>query len=421
MISSQPSVRAGCVLNNPIPKELAENSQVFAQICSLGWNNNKSVLPCPAPSNLTIVTNSERAQSAIIRTSYGAWDFYAVRIQALDGNFNEIWQRRSIQGRPAAGYWSSGSEVEFGVPGLNPGATNYIRVAMEDSAGGVTCWSNYKSVLTSSFAKSGPTLPANINLKVQDDYDRPATDPLFPASGLKGGDGIGPVAVWTTSDSVSTSKPVVIASDGLGAKTSPSSFITYNRAEENNAHSYVEAEVRVDRNATADPTKYNFQVQVRIGDPVPQTGVPSYAAKLVKGYRGCSSAAILLFRTPDEGIFAKCVGSGSNLAPDPNIGGAICTSEPPLGTEDSNKSGFSFPVWMRLEVDNTGEDDAPVLTAQAFWVSGSSFQQCTATAVIREDTGDPGQMKTERGKWGLSTDDGTVFWIGGLWAGDQSP
>jgi hypothetical protein len=124
----------------------------------------------------------------VIRTSFGAWNFYAIRVQALDSSFNEIWQRRSIQGRPTAGYWTSGSEVDLGVPGLNAGATNYIRVAMEDSAG--------------------------------------------------------------------------------------------------------------------------------------------------------------------------------------------------------------HP--------------------------GSSFQQCKATAVVREDTGDPGQMKAERGKWGRSTDDGTVFWIGGFWAGDQS-
>jgi hypothetical protein len=409
-----------CVLNNPIPKELAENSQIFAEICSLGWVNGGSIIPCPAPAEPTIITNSERPQSVVIRTSFGAWNFYAIRVQALDSSFNEIWQRRSIQGRPTAGYWTSGSEVDLGVPGLNAGATNYIRVAMEDSAGHLTCWSNYKSVVTPSFAKTGPPLPANINLKVQDDYDRPATAPLFPVSGAKGGDGIGPTTVWTTSDSLSTSKPVVIASDGMGAKTSASSFITYNRTEENNAHTYVEAELRVDRNASPDSSKYNFQVQVRIGEPDLNTGVPSYAARLVKGHRGCSSAAILLFRTPDESIYATCVGSGSNLAPNPNIGGAICTSDPPLATEDSNKPGFSLPVWMRLEVNNTGEDEAPVLTAQAFWVSGSSFQQCKATAVVREDTGDPGQMKAERGKWGLSTDDGTVFWIGGFWAGDQS-
>ena len=143
-------------------------------------------------------------------------------------------------------------------------------------------------------------------------------------------------------------------------------------------------------------------MQARIGVPNPQTGVQkSYAIKLVKGARGCSNPTLLLFRLPDEYDQAKCELSGGSEIIDPDIGGAFCTASPPLDVEDTSRTGYSKPVWLRGEVFNDLETGFPVIRGQAYWYDSSgNLQTCTATAPERVDTGDPGEMADVRGRWG---------------------
>jgi hypothetical protein len=238
-------------------------------------------------------------------------------------------------------------------------------------------------------------------VKFEDEFDRPATDPAHATPGKAIGDGLGPGVVWWTSDYFNAAQTAQIASNGTEAKMVTSSSFRYAAAAETDHKTFAQVKLRVDLSGGSG-FAYNLQAQARIGVPDPQTGVQkSYAAKLVKGARGCTSAAILLFRLPDEYGVARCVPSGGQEVIDPAIGGAFCTSSPPLDVVDPDRPGYSKPVWMRIEVENDLASGDPIIRGQAYWYDSSgNLQTCTATMPQRVDAGDPGEMKDVRGQWG---------------------
>jgi hypothetical protein len=395
-----------CVISEPIPSALAENTQIYAQLCNLGWSNGHSILPCPTADPAPIVeSGSTRSHGATVNMttpSFYSGGYAAIWWQVVDSGYNVLYTDRTVQGKPTSGY-PVGTVVRYGVTGLYPGLTYYVRSAAEYANNKKTCWSSWATIQTTSYAPSGPAIPSGLYVKYEDDFDRPGTDPQHASSGSAIGNGIGPDQIYWTSDIVNTEHAVRIDGGGQEARVKPSGAFYYAPKIDAHHNTFAQLKTRVDMAAGGTGFAYNLQTQVRIGLPDPQTGIQkSYAVKLVKGARGCSSAALLLYRLPDEYNDAKCEVIGGQEVIDPDIGGAYCTSAPPLDVEDSSRTGYSKPVWIRGEVFND-PDGYPVIRGQAYWYDSSgNLQSCTATAPTRTDAGDPGGMANVRGRWGAS-------------------
>lgn len=404
LASSTPS-RSECLLSEPIPNALAENTQIYAQLCNLGWSGGHAILPCPivdpAPTVESGTTTSHGATVNITTPSYSS-GYAAVWWEVFDSGYNLRYRERTVQGKPTSGY-PPNAVVRYGVTALGPNSPYYVRSAVEYGNGKKSCWSSLATIQTTSFSATGPSLPSGLYVKYEDDFNRPGTDPQHATSGNPVGNGIGPQIVYWTTDITNPAQSAQIDSGGAEARVKPSSAFYYAPAVDAHHWTLAQLKARVHIAAGGPAFAYNLQTQVRIGEPNPQTGVQqSYAIKLVKGARGCTNATLLLFRLPDEYGEAKCEAPGGQEVIDPDIGGAFCTSEPPLDVEDSSRTGYSKPVWLRGEVYND-EFGIPVIRGQAYWYDSSgNLQSCTSTAPTRTDTGDPGGMAFVHGHWGAS-------------------
>jgi hypothetical protein len=403
--ASNTPAQGECVLSEPIPSALAENTQIYAQLCNLGWSGGHSILPCPIVDPAPVVeSGSIRSHGATVNVTTPSYSsgYPAVWWEVADSGYNLKYRERTVQGKPSSGY-PANTVVRYGVTGLEPSSTYYVRAAIEYGNNKKSCWSNWVSLQTTSYAPSGPAIPSGLYVKYEDDFDRPATDPQHAPSGSPVGNGIGPALNYWTSDITNTAHAVQIDGGGQEARVKPSAAFYDAPKIDADDHSFVQLKARVDMTAGGPGFAYNLQTQVRIGVPNPQTGVQqSYAIKLVKGARGCSNAALLLFRLPDEYDEATCEVIHGQEVIDPDVGGAYCTSAPPLDVEDSARAGYSKPVWIRGEVFNNPDGD-PVIQGQVYWYESSgNLQSCTATAPTRTDTGDPGGMADVHGRWGAS-------------------
>ncbi|MDQ7006426.1 MAG: hypothetical protein Q9Q40_04275 [Acidobacteriota bacterium] len=323
------------------------------------------------------------------------------------GFLHTLWTHRSTDGIPSGGL-APGDHVDFGAPGLPENSSVRFRVTFEDASGLKLCWSDRSiEYSTIAFDSAGePTLPSDIYLKVQDDYDRPETHAL---DATPPGDGLGPEAVWTSRGiGSSTAHEVRIAEDGSHALVAPSTSIQYETTKEQFHHSLAESKLRVDLARSSGVTiPYNLQIQARIGDVDPSTGeAPSYAVKLLKGVRDCDRSVLVAFRLPDAYGQASCDSNGNPL---PSTEGVFCEDpitgeEPPLENEDPNYAGLSRPVWLRIEVANSQPpSNDPVVEGTVFWQdSQGNWRSCS---VRRPFEGDPGNMKGILGKWGMSFHD----------------
>ncbi|RMF75003.1 MAG: hypothetical protein D6738_04835 [Acidobacteria bacterium] len=372
-----------CPTDSPLTPAEAEGDPLYAQICGLDPGDGSPPLPCPAPAAPVLEAGSLRAQGFTVRATVdpfsepakAAW-WLVEEVDPQSGVPTKLWEFRSVQGFPAGGH-PQGTTVRFGVPGLKENRTYHVRVAFENASGAKSCWSPRSAGITTTAPATCPAPPSGMQLRVEEDFDRPPTDPRFDTPA---GDGLGPAEVWTPSDAYSESA-VWIASDEVSAATDPSSAMIYEALKERDSVSYAEAEVRVDLGIETG-FEYNFQVQARIGQTDPSTGsTPSYAVKLVKGARQCTNASLLIFQLPDEYTVARCTADGS--APDPAIGGTVCDFEPPLNVEDPQRPGLSHPVWLRIEAafePLTGERE---IIATASWTDPDGTpRSCTASRVF---------------------------------------
>ena len=407
-----------CPTDEPLSAPEAEGDPYYAELCGLNDPSGGVPLPCPTPLPPQLEAGSVRAQGFTVTATVGGAisSAHAVwwRVEQVDpatGVPSELWTWRSVQGVPANG-WPEGTVVRFGVPGLLENHDYHVRVAFESAGGAKTCWSSRSAPITTAALSTCPAPPSGMQLRVEEDFDRPATDPRF---GTPAGDGLGPGEVWSPSDAYSESK-VWIAADGISAKTDPSSAMIYEAQTERDSISYAETEVRVDL-GLEDGFQYNFQVQARIGQTDPATGsTPSYAVKLVRGARQCSSASLLIFQLPDEYTVARCNADGT--APDPLIGGTVCEFEPPMTVEDPDRPGVSLPVWLRIEIQRDA-DGLPVVVGKATWNDVDGTQR-TCTASRSFTVPDNWCSAPVECRWGASFHEMTYL-VDAFCAGDGTP
>jgi hypothetical protein len=100
---------------------------------------------------------------------------------------------------------------------------------------------------------------------------------------------------------------------------------------------------------------------------------------------------------------------------------------PPLDLVDP-ATGTSYPVWLRIEVDDVTEQGLPTpkITATVAWgncPAGQGIDSCEfACRATRIDSGDPGNMAYPPGgredRWGMSFHDKTYF-VSGFRTGSE--
>lgn len=411
------SAHALCPTQTPLTDLDAEGDPLYYNvICVFNPGGLEPPPPCPKPAAPTVLPSSVRSQGMTLQatvpndiaSAHAVW--WTAEYLSDTGELVTLWIERSVQGIGSGGL-VPGTNVEFGAPGLVENGNHYFRVTFEDATGLKMCWSPRTSATTTTGFATCPTPPSGLYVKVEDDFDRPETDPVH---GTPAGDGIGPDEVWTPSDSISPTHPIRIAEDEESALAVPTSNMVYERLQETDHKSYAETEIRVDLARSAGTSfAYNYQMQARMGQVDPSTGqAPSVAVKLIKGPRQCTQPSLLIFQLPEEYTITRCTADGS--APEPPIGGTICTDAPPLDIEDPNEPGLSYPVWLRIEVENN-YDKEPVVTGTAYWWdSGGAYQECMASRVF---VGDPYQMVDVEGRWGVSFHD-KHYRVGTFCAGD---
>ncbi len=239
----------------------------------------------------------------------------AVRWEVAAGQeFTTLYSHRSTEGIPPEGL-PPGSSVTFGAPGLAPDKDNYVRVTFEDSQGQPICWSAWKTICTPSFAVIRPDPPGGTTLRVEDHFDRPDISPRCWYESRQGphlGDGLGADAVWT-GHSFNDDDLCPQVKDGAGYFGQATGGRYAGATARSIDVSYAEALVSVDM-TTGDPSsKYDFQVQTKVTDPVfyacesvNATVVRGYWAKLVFGPRLCDEPTLFLLRAPEQYGIATC-------------------------------------------------------------------------------------------------------------------
>jgi hypothetical protein len=306
--------------------------------------------------------------------------------ESSTGYWQELWVHTTVEGRegPASDpEYVVGHTHSFGIPGLAANATNRVQVAYEDSDGKKTCWSTRSDpILTPTLASQStnePPLSSGYYHKVRDDFDRPATSPRV---GPAPGDGIGPAAVWFTTEPVVSSATVQIHPNQVEAKVAPSGGFVYERQQDSNEKTFVMAQIRTVVPTGAIDENYNVEVKARVGqfDQVSQTA-PAYMVKLVRGLRDCgTNHALIVYRLPTEPNVGCVVGAGGAPEISPPGAGAFCNSpSPPLGKENPATPGFSYPVWLQGEVHN-GEGGSTIIDATAMWTDEANVTRtCSFT------------------------------------------
>ena len=190
-------------------------------------------------------------------------------------------------------------------------------------------------------------------------------------------------------------------------------------------HTFAEAKVRADMTERQD--WYNLQVQAR-ATIVNGTSFKAYAAKLIKGPRGCNAKvpALFVIRMPAEGDdeegeygLAKCLdldgdGTAESLPVVPGTNpeewsGTYCDENVPLDVRDGN-SGRSLPAWIGIEVKrDDGPEADPLVIGRVVWYEGDPPVEHSCT-FSRQFYGDPGEMNYVRhGKWGMGFHEKSYF------------
>lgn len=407
--------RATCP-GGPLYSEIANNYPQYLAACT------GSPSTCPEATPPTIVASSQPQEVTLSTQIPTDMAVVVVRWQAQVYNpatytWDVLWEHASDETLPRTGPFT----LTYGAPGLKESATHAFRVAWCD-ANGCTCWSQRStSVTTTGFTNVAPNAPAATSYKVEDSFERPVTAFKCNSSGSNYGDGLGPDAVWADCQLGGTQPGPSIADNGHAAKFEPNSSATYETRYAEHRHTFTEAKVRV-AEAVGSGIAYNFQVTARqhmAGAPIE---VRSYNVKLLYKVRQCFTKPQLVIWRADEYGQASCDASGNPilpgaiLIPDTSNPTGKCTAMPPLDQVDP-ATGTSYPVWLRLEVDDTNDvPPNPTLTATVAWgncPSGQGIDSCDYVCrATRMDTGDPKDMSFLSGRqdrWGMGFHDKRYF------------
>ncbi len=403
--SSSTLAVAVCNTATPIPPEVAQYNQYFAQVCGLPWQPGGSTLPCPAPNPPAVVSSSIRPQGATVELTIEANKVPAGKkikkiwilagAENSSGYWQEFWSHTSIEGREGSTSdpeYVVGHTYEFGIPGLAAFALNRVSIAYEDSDGKKTCWSTGSAAIStpSLTPPAGePAVSAGYYDKVRDDFDRPATSPRIRTAP---GDGIGPSGVWFSTDTIQPSWTVKIHANRVEAQVAPTGGFIYERQKDSNEKTFVMAQVRAIVPTSALDENYNVEVKARVGqfDQVTQTA-PAYVIKLVKGLRDCgANHALIIYRIPSETDVGCVVGAGGVIEFSPPGGGTLCNTYPTLlGKEKPSTPGFSYPVWLQGELRNSGESETTIVATATWTDEGNVTRTCTFTRI---DSATPGDL-----------------------------
>lgn len=416
-----PRAEAQCPGSEPAFSAVVNEQPQLLQAC-------RTLTPeggCATPSPLVVDVSRTHAQEATLEAAvpsgFTATSSHWLLERWNGSNWTHLWTHESIQGAPMAG----GSAVSFGAPGLVASTDHRARVSFCDDKGTETsaddecfCWSSPVSFTTTAFEEPGPAPPpAPMLRKVQDRFDRPNTNPKCRAQGdpTPLGDGLGPPEVW--ADCVPGQSETVRIVD-RDAWTTPSSEMVYTRQWATHPDSYAQMQVRVDNYETGG-FRYNLQVGTRLVYRQIMPGVSAltgYYLKLVVDARDCANPTMMLVRLPAEHNAAKCDGTPfpyrvtlPSNACDPNADPSRpnkCDCAPPLDVGDPDRSGYSKPVWMRVEAWDVLGDSRPHFTGGIAWgncPTGEPMSTCQFYCAFPEprlDTGDPQSMLSAIGTWG---------------------
>ncbi len=322
---------------------------------------------CPTP-DAPVLVGTALAQEAVIRATVPD-GFTPTRVlwQAerfvSPGVYQLLWTHESIAGiSQGAGPYP----VDFGAPGLATNATHHFRVTF-CNADGCFCWSpRSAAVTTTGFDTTGPAPPPSpVVQKVEDRFQRPATNPKYSQMGVPGsrlGDGLGPdvvwkdyheqVNIWNGSKIVTNPNAAYIPTNAIACYTPPA------------AHEHSYADARFGLPASAVDAKYNLDVRLRIHET---NSVRGYAAKLVYGpLDAANEPKLKIYRlvgsiiTPLASLTLPTATCG---APDPQN---PCNCRPPLVPGSGS-------VWLRGEIEDSDPPVSPIVKATVAWESGSSL------------------------------------------------
>jgi len=445
--------RAGCALSDPIPSELAENNEQYAQICGLGWDGTHAIEPCIQPDAPAVDVGRTHAEATVATAIVSVGEAKAVRWQVATGpSYTQLYFHTSTDAFSAGGL-PMGAAVSTGLPGLAPGTENHVRAAFLDHMGDWTCWSPWTTVTTPGYVDLDPDPPAGTATRVEDLFDRPETSPRCKGTDQQG-DGIGPDAIWEgwKAAGAPVNNPCPrIADDEATAEFGPSTGARYTgETAQSQRLSWSEAEVRVDR-AAPIASVANFQVEAKVTDPVfyscpdvNATAVRAYWAKLVWGPRLCEQPTLFLVRSPEQYAVATCTdtdGDGTNDTPvtagqgqfkvcDGSAPGAM---RPPLDQEDPDHPGRSYPVWARIQARQLADATGVELKAWTAWNCAdadgdgtvdiaSECDTCTHqwTDFVDQANGDCQPILDTPGRWGMGFHERTYF-VETFRAGDDGP
>ncbi len=411
LIVTTGAVTAECVINKPKPYVQAIMEQPE------DGNPDIECLPPPnspctkpeAPSIVGSVLTEEVTLQAAIPPGYPAvtsWWQIEEQVAGVPVVYYETQSKEAVAERV-------GSTVKIGLPGLRAGTSHSVRVGFcRDISGfpglkGCNCWSDPVTVVTRSTFESmtpdsGPR--SNMTLKVEDQFERPATSPQSTPNEGGEGDGVGPNAVWLDGYDGPAPDNSRISADGHAAVLA-NGMIRYV-APAKHTDSFAMVKFNVTDGTGADSTSYNIEVAGRhVGN-----GATSqfYVAKLTFNQLNFTDFPALLVLdetqfSPTGGLispvvegvdFIKLTKSGT-VATCPGETEDRCTELPPL-TSASGTAILQISTWKDEDYSQT------VITGAVGWncpeTNGTTVYDCTFVCCLEKRDNAAGKLDVA-GQW----------------------
>ena len=376
--------------NGPFEKEVVDSGDpIYLQLCS-------PAPPCFQPSAPTLLSGDwVRGQSLTLEADTGSGQFDATAWQAFSPSLELLWEHTSLE---AVGPGS----IRFGAPGLELASDHRFRVAFRRALDGRwTCWSEFSNLLptSGSLSGSGPAPPAGTSTLIEDEFRRPTTLPKNSSTGVVG-DGLGPNDVWS-ADFGQFNSPNIHSSE-QEAFIEKASFVAYRGRTAEDPHSF--AETTVIPYIPIKPGGYNIGVLARY-----QTGPRKfYQAKFFdKWLTPCGPTIVIFDHLEASGVpsfgddLPLSEGQTCNTCTEilQNAPSAHCEQLPGATAPDLSTGN----VWFRIEVDDDGIGDTPVIEASMIDCSGGTC--ATFMTATREDLTDLGGLAGNLGSWAFEGHD----------------